>query len=108
MIDTEARTVMWGWACATIMIVTIVGSILYYNVNTPSTAALSIKHKEKVLEYHRIMVEKHGISPAVIECVDRNWGSVPVYQICKEILTNYKLTREEAKILVDKVKEEAR
>jgi len=56
---------------------------------------------------NEIMVElvAQGISPAVMECLSRNWNQIPEYEICKTVLTNNNLTREEAEELVNGLRE---
>lgn len=56
---------------------------------------------------NEIMVELvgQGISPAVMECLSRNWNQIPEYEICKTVLTNNNLTREEAEELVNGLRE---
>lgn len=99
------KTDMWGWACVTIIVVSAVTSLTYYNITAPSGSQLAYEHKEKKLKFQETMVKQYSVSPAVLECLERDWDNVSVYQICKEVLSNQKITQDEAARLVEKVKE---
>lgn len=79
-----------GWcffvACVTIIIVTIAGCITYYNLED-----------DKMMER---LVDK-GISPMVVRCVDSNWSKVGIYAICSKIMENHKLTKDQARALIE-------
>lgn len=77
----------------------------YYNLEAPSQTELRYQHKEKTLDFKKDMVSQYGVSPAVLECLERDWDKVSVYQICKEVLSNHNLTKDEARRLSDKMKE---
>jgi hypothetical protein len=53
-------------------------------------------HMER-LSSERVLVS--GISPALLTCAKRNWGSVEDYEICKTVFLNHKLTEEQAEKL---------
>lgn len=71
------------------------------------TVALLVIPKMDKPSDNEIMVELvgQGISPAVVECINRNWNQIPEYEICKTVLTNNNLTREEAEELVNGLRE---
>ena len=101
----DNKLYMWIWACITIIITIIVASITYYNTISPSATEISIKYKIQKLKYQETLVKTYNVSPAVLECLERRWDKVSVYQICKSVLSNNNLTKQEAQGMVDKMKE---
>ncbi|KKN46812.1 hypothetical protein LCGC14_0669410 [marine sediment metagenome] len=87
-------TWMGFWICVAFVICFVVSLLTLPNIDKPSD--------------NEIMVElvAQGISPAVMECLSRNWNQIPVYEICKTVLTNNDLTREEAEELVNELRQE--
>lgn len=103
--EGKHKVEMWVWACVTIMIVCLISSITYYNIITPSVEDRAHEYKKQVIEYKENMIKIYGISPAVLECIDRNWSDLSVYQICKEVLANHNMTKQQAEKLAEKLRE---
>ena len=77
------------WLCVTVMVCTVAGSVLYYNLEKPTQYELMERLADK------------GYSPAVLKCsFSDNWGQVGNYEICKQILVDDNLTPEEAENLI--------
>lgn len=94
----------WIWGIVAIVAVVAIASLTYYNLEAKSNVQISNEFKVKKLEFQQTMVKDYNVSPAVLECLERDWDNVSVYQICKEVLSNSELTREEAERLVEKAK----
>lgn len=85
-----------GWTCCAVFAISIV-------------AAIGINHyydDNRMRSMEKIVIE-NGISPAVVECLDRNWDqNIGTFIICKEVLTNHNLSRDEAERLVNQLRDE--
>lgn len=90
---TDNATWMGFWICVAFVICFVASLLTLPNMDKPSD--------------NEIMLElvAQGVSPAVMECLSRNWNQIPEYEICKTVLTNNNLTREEAEELVDGLRE---
>lgn len=91
---TENTLWMGFWFCLTFIICFIVASFVFRQTSRPTDNEVMLK------------LIDHGISPAVMECLDRDWTSLPVFEICRKVLTINNLTRKEAEELVNQLKEE--
>jgi len=84
---------MGFWICVAFSVCFIAGLLILPGMDKPSDNEIMLRMTEK------------GVSPAVMECLDRNWSQISVFQICQTVLTNNDLTREEAEELVDGLRE---
>ena len=91
---SDNATWMGFWICIAFVVCFVASLLVIPNMDKPSD--------------NEIMLElvTQGISPAVMECLSRNWNQIPEYEICKTVLTNNNLTREEAEMLVDELRQE--
>lgn len=80
---------MGFWICMAFTICFVASLFILPNMDKPSDNEIML-----------LLVEQ-GVSPAVMECLTRNWNQIPEYEICKTVLTNNDLTREEAEELVN-------
>ena len=103
--EDSSKVEMWAWGCGTIMFSVLISCITYYNVTISSAADIANQYKEKKLEFYESMVIEHGVSPAVLECIDRNWNESSVYIICEKVLASNDLSKEDAAEMVRKLKE---
>lgn len=90
---SDNALLMGFWICLAFTICFVVSLLIIPGMDKPSDNEIMLK-----------LVEQ-GVSPAVMECLNRNWNTVSVHDICKTILTNNDLTREEAEELVNELKE---
>ncbi len=90
---SDNATWMGFWICVAFTICFIVSLVVLPDINAPTDNEVMLKLSER------------GISPAVMECLTRSWAAVSAYEICKSVLTDNNLTREEAQTLVDKFRE---
>lgn len=90
---SDNATWMGFWICVAFTICFVVALAIIPGMSKPSNNEIMLK-----------LVEQ-GVSPAVMECLNRSWAQVPVYEICSTVLTDGDLTREEAQVLVDKFRE---
>ena len=77
------------WLCITIIAVSFFGSVLYYNLEKPS-------FNEMVVE----LVEEYDINPIVLECMNKDWGRVSNFEICRLAVQNPKMSEEEMNQLI--------
>lgn len=91
--DGEQKGYAWLVACIAVVLVVLIGSITYTNVEENRAESRLIEK----------MVDK-GISPAVLVCIDTTWETVASHGICREVLTNHNLSRQDAEKLVQGLK----
>ncbi len=91
---SDNATWMSFWICVAFVICFVAAILTLPNMDKPSDNEIMLK-----------LVEL-GVQPAVMECLTRNWNQIPEYEICKIVLTNNDLTREEAEELVNKLRED--
>lgn len=91
---SDNALLMGFWICVAFVICFVASLLVLPNMDKPSDNEIMLK-----------LVEQ-GVQPAVMECLTRNWNQIPEYEICKTVLTNNNLTREEAEILVDELRQE--
>lgn len=104
--EDSSKVEMWGWGCVTIMFSVIISCITYYNVTVSSNFNVNAQYKEKKLEFYERMVVEYGVSPAVLECIDRNWNESSVYIICEKVLANNDLSKLDAEKMIRDLKGE--
>lgn len=95
MSEMDGEEKGWAWlvSCIAIVLVTLIGCVTYYNIeDNKMEERLIIKALEK------------GVSPAVLKCVDTTWETIATHGICRQVLTNHNLTREQAAKLVEELK----
>ena len=90
---SDNATWMGFWICVAFVVCFVASLLVIPGMDKPSD--------------NEIMLElvAQGVSPAVMECLSRNWNQIPEYEICKTVLTNNNLTREEAEELVNGLRE---
>lgn len=91
---SDNALLMGFWICAAFVICFVAALLILPGMDKPSDNEIMLK-----------LVEQ-GVQPAVMECLTRNWNQIPEYEICKTVLTNNDLTREEAEELVNKLRED--
>lgn len=84
--DRENKFWAYIWSIVIIGFVTMGAFVLHYNLERDR---LPLKFTEA------------GISPAVVKCTNVSWSITSNYFICKKVLSNAGLTKEEAEKLVD-------
>lgn len=71
-----------GWLCSTIIVVSLIGGIVYYNLEAD----------KEIIKY----ITTNNFNPMIIECMDSNtWRSVDTYEICKNLAANPKIDNAE-------------
>lgn len=103
--EDKFKAEMWWAGCFTIMFAIMISCITYYNITITSGADLRIQYDVKKLEFYERMVIENGVSPAVLECIDRPWTESSVYIICEKVLTNNDLSKDDAEDMVRRLKE---
>lgn len=91
---SDNALLMGFWICVAFVICFVASLLVFPSMDKPSDNEIMLK-----------LVEQ-GVQPAVMECLTRNWNQIPEYEICKTVLTNNDLTRKEAEILVDELRQE--
>ena len=74
------------WTCIASICLSLVGAVLYYNLEKPSLNELVIQ-----------LVNEHNMNPMIGECIDRQWNTVDVFEICQIVAGNPYITKEEIK-----------
>lgn len=70
-----------GWLCSTIMVVSFIGGIVYYNLEA-----------DKVIIAY---IVENNLNPMIIECMGKQWNTVETYVICKLVAENPKISVDE-------------
>ena len=104
--EDSSKVEMWAWGCGTIMFSILISCITYYNITISSAADLNAQYEEKKLAFYERMVTEHGVSPAVLECIDRSWDEASVYIICEKVMANNDLSKLDAEKMVRDLKGE--
>lgn len=104
--EDSSKVEMWAWGCTTIMFSVLISCVTYYNITVSSTADIANQYKEKKLAFYERMVTEHGVNPAVLECIDRDWDESSVYIICERVLANNGLSNLDAEKMVRDLKGE--
>lgn len=90
---SDNALIMGFWICLAFTICFVASILVLPDMDKPTDNEIMLK-----------LVDQ-GVSPAVMECLNRNWSTVSVHNICKTVLTNYNLTRKEAEELVNELRE---
>lgn len=84
---------LWAaiWVCLSVVIVSGFTALTYYNLKKPNDEEIALRKEDIRLE----MIRTYHINPAIFECMDRSWASLPEYEICKELFSKIEISPEE-------------
>lgn len=91
---SDNALLMGFWICLAFTICFVASILIIPDMDKPTDNEIMLR-----------LVER-GVSPAVMECLNRNWSTISVFEICKTVLTDSDLTHVEAEELVNELRQE--
>lgn len=84
---------LWAvfWLCVTVMFVSVITGLIYYNLQKPNNEEIELQKLDIRME----MIKTYHINPAVLECINRSWASLPEYEICKNLFEKIDISPDE-------------